>query len=114
MITHQQLRAARALIHIEQAELARRAHVSLVTVRRIEAADGGPRVAAATLETVRRVLEESGVEFIPDGVRRRTEGAEQQALLRDLTAISTRSAARLQGRDAMTEADLYDEDGLPA
>ena len=101
-------------MHLEQAELARRAQVSLVTIRRIEAADGGPRVAPATLETVRRVLEETGVEFIPDGVRLRTEAAEQESLFRDLQAISTRSAARLQGQDVMTEADLYDGDGLPA
>lgn len=101
-------------MHLEQAELARRAQVSLVTIRRIEAAEGAPRVASATLESVRRVLEESGVEFIPNGVRLRAQGAEQQALFRDLQAISTRSAAQLQGQDVMTEADLYDEDGLPA
>jgi transcriptional regulator with XRE-family HTH domain len=114
MITHQQLRAARALMHLEQAELARRANVSLVTIRRIEAADGGPRVAPGTLEIVRRVLEDAGVEFIPDGVRRRTERAEQEALFHDLQAISTRSAARLRGQDVMSEADLYNKDGLPA
>ena len=36
------------------------------------------------------------------------------SLYDDLRAISLRSAARLQGRDLLTDADLYDEDGLPA
>jgi transcriptional regulator with XRE-family HTH domain len=114
MITREQLRAARALLHIEQAELARRAQVSVVTIRRIEAADVVTRVAPAKLEAVRRALEEAGIEFIPNGVARRANGAEQAALFRDLQAISIRSAARLQGRNVTTEADLYNEDGLPA
>ncbi len=32
----------------------------------------------------------------------------------DLRAISLRSAARLQGHELLTEADLYNEGGLPA
>jgi transcriptional regulator with XRE-family HTH domain len=113
-ITQEQLRAARALLHLEQFELARRARVSPVTIRRIEAADEPPRVAPATLDAVRRVLEEAGVEFIPHGVRRRTKGTEHEAMFRDLQAISMRSAARFQGQDRTTEADLYGDDGLPA
>jgi transcriptional regulator with XRE-family HTH domain len=114
MITNQQIRAARSLLNLEQAELARRAHVSLITVRRIEAAQGAARVAAATVDVVRRVLEDAGIEFIPQGVQRRTDTAAQSGLLSDLRAISERSASRLQGQDTMTEADLYDENGLPA
>jgi transcriptional regulator with XRE-family HTH domain len=113
-ITQEQLRAARALLHLDQAELARRAHVSPVTIRRIEAADGPPRVSAATLENVRRALEEAGVEFIPRGVKRRLTEADKEALFNDILAISKRSAARLRGGEQMTEADLYDENGLPA
>ena len=37
-----------------------------------------------------------------------------RSLLADLRAISLRSAARLKGRALLTDADLYDEDGLPA
>ncbi|PPQ28719.1 helix-turn-helix domain-containing protein [Rhodopila globiformis] len=114
MTTQGQFRAARSLLHLDQAELARRAEVSLATIRRIETPDGEPRVAPATVDTVRRVLEEAGAEFIPHGVRRRTEGSAQEVLLRDLQAISQRSAARLKGQAVMTEADLYNEDGLPA
>jgi hypothetical protein len=35
-------------------------------------------------------------------------------LYADLRAISLRSAARLRGRELLTDTDLYDEDGLPA
>lgn len=114
-ITPEQIRAARALLRLEQAELARRAHVSVVTIRRIEGADGGERVTPVTLDGVRQALEQAGAEFIPDGVRRRrTARPEARSLYEDLRAISLRSAARLQGRELLTDADLYDEDGLPA
>ncbi|MFL5285115.1 MAG: hypothetical protein ACJ8AW_30105 [Rhodopila sp.] len=36
------------------------------------------------------------------------------SLLADLQTISKHSARRLQRQAAMTEADLYDEHGLPA
>jgi transcriptional regulator with XRE-family HTH domain len=114
-VTPEQIRAARALLRIEQAELAQRAHVSVVTIRRIEGTDGSERVTPVTLEGVRQVLEQAGAEFIPDGVRRRHAArADASSLYEDLRAISLRSAARLQGRELLTDADLYDKDGLPA
>ncbi len=112
--THDQIRAGRALLHLDQAELARRANVSPVTIRRIEASDGPPRVSPTTLENVGRALEDAGAEFIPNGVRRRKTAAEKEALFLELREISKRSAARLKGGEMMTEDDLYDEDGLPA
>ena len=114
-IKPEQIRAARALLRLEQAELAHRAHVSIVTIRRIEGAEGNERVAPVTVDGVRQVLEQAGAEFIPNGVRRRP-AVEPDAgpLFQDLRAISLRSAARLQGRELLTDADLYDEDGLPA
>jgi transcriptional regulator with XRE-family HTH domain len=114
-ITAEQFRAARALLRLEQAELAERAHVSIVTIRRLERGQGGERVAPGTFAGVRKVLEEAGVEFIPDGVRRRRSARpDARALYEDLRAISLRSASRLQGRELLTDADLYDENGLPA
>lgn len=115
MITPEQIRAARALLRLEQAELAERAHVSVVTIRRLEGGRQGDRVTPSTLAGVREALEQAGAEFIPDGVRRRrTRPDAQAALFDDLRAISLRSAARLQGRELLTDADLYDENGLPA
>lgn len=72
------------------------------------------RVAPGTLNDVRRALEQAGAEFIPDGVRRRRAARPDAAILYDdLRAISLRSAMRLKGRELLTDADLYDEDGLP-
>jgi transcriptional regulator with XRE-family HTH domain len=114
-ITPEQIRAARALLHLGQAELAARAHVSVVTIRRLERGQDSDRVAPGTLAGVRDVLEKAGAEFIPDGVRRRPIARQDaRALYEDLRAISLRSAARLQDRELLTDADLYDEDGLPA
>ena len=114
-VTPDQIRAARALLRLEQAELAQRAHVSVVTIRRLERTDRPQRVAPVTLEGVRQALERAGAEFIPDGVRRRRTGRpDATALYDDLHAISLRSAARLRGCDLLTDADLYDENGLPA
>ncbi len=115
MIQPEQVRAARALLRLEQDEVARRARVSVVTIRRLEAAQGMERVAPATLDAVRHILEQAGAEFIPDGVRRRRAAREGAAMLFDeLRAISLHSAEQLRQHEQLTEADLYDEDGLPA
>jgi transcriptional regulator with XRE-family HTH domain len=114
-ITPDQIRAARALLRLEQAELAERAKISIVTLRRLETKRGGERVAPATLARVRAVLEQAGAEFIPGGIRRRPVAQRYpRALFDKLRAISLRSAARLQERELLTDADLYDENGLPA
>lgn len=115
LVTPEQIRAARALLRLEQTELAHRAHVSVVTIRRLEGADGSERVAPVTLDGVRQALEQAGAEFIPDGVRRRRAARpDANSLYEDLRTISMRSGARLRGRELMTDADLYDENGLPA
>jgi transcriptional regulator with XRE-family HTH domain len=115
LITPEQIRAARALLRLEQDELARQAGVSAVTIRRIEAVDGVNRVAPATLDSVRRALEAAGAEFIDYGVRRRQPvRLDAEARFRELQAISRESAARLSGQTPLTEDDLYDESGLPA
>lgn len=58
-ITSEQIRAARALLRLEQAELAERARVSVVTIRRLERGRKGDRVAPGTSEGVRQALEEA-------------------------------------------------------
>lgn len=110
-----QLRAARALLRLEQVELARRAHVSVATICRLEA-DGGSRVlSSGTLDGVCQVLEQAGAEFIPGGVRRRPPARpDASAMFEELRAISLRSAERLGSRGLLTDTDFYDEDGLPA
>lgn len=113
LITPEQIRAARALLRMEQDELARRANVSTVTVRRLEAADGMSKVAPDTVEEVRRTLEQAGAEFIDRGVRHRGRTSEEAAdLLRAIQAIAARSAAKFKDAPPFSEDDLYDENGL--
>lgn len=114
-LTPDQIRAARALLRLEQAELARRAKISVVTLRRLEAEGGLGRVAAITVDSVRSALEQAGAEFISEGVRRRSvRRPDARARFDELRAISLRSADRLRGRTLLTDADLYDDNGLPA
>jgi transcriptional regulator with XRE-family HTH domain len=114
-ITPEQIRAARALIRVEQSDLADRAHVSVVTIRRLEAPDGSERVAPATIASVQHALEQAGVEFIPGGVRRRrATPRDHQALYQELREISLRSAAYQRQIEQLTEGELYDGNGLPA
>ncbi len=113
LITPDQIRAARALLRMDQEELARRAHVSVITVRRSEAGGGIGQVGVGTVEEIKRVLEAAGAEFIERGVRwRRLDEEEAAALHRDLHAIAVRSAERQARLPGFTEDDLYDEDGL--
>ena len=113
-VSPEQIRAARALLHLGQDELARRAHLSVVTIRRIESAQRTRQVAPETLGEVQRVLEVAGAEFIKGGVRRRrSDRSDRPGLFAELKAISQRSAERLRGREMMSDADLYDENGLP-
>jgi len=58
---------------------------------------------------------QAGTEFIPDGVRhRRASMLDARSMFEDLRAISLRSAARLHGHEPLADADLYNENGLPA
>lgn len=66
MLTPAQLRAARALLGIDQRTLAELAGVSLPTIQRMEASDGYVRGVVDTLTKVVRALESAGVELIGD------------------------------------------------
>ncbi|MEZ0243409.1 MAG: helix-turn-helix domain-containing protein [Sphingomonas sp.] len=64
MITSQQMRAARALLGIDQRELAELAGLSLPTIQRMEASDGQVRGVVDTLVKVISALEQAGIELI--------------------------------------------------
>lgn len=112
MITAEQIKAARALLRLEQEELARRAGVSISTVRRLEAPGGAELVAGETAANVIRILEEAGVEFTHRGVSLKSK-PQEEALLARLRAIAERAAAQHAGRHWLDDADLYGDDGLP-
>ncbi|WP_413992436.1 helix-turn-helix domain-containing protein [Labrys okinawensis] len=62
------MRAARALLGMEQAELAQRAGVSIPTIKRCESDTGtAAPVSQATQGKIRAALEEAGVEFTNGG-----------------------------------------------
>ncbi len=64
MITSQQMRAARALLGIDQRQLAELAGLSLPTIQRMEASDGQVRGVVDTLVKVISALEQGGIELI--------------------------------------------------
>ena len=67
MITSAQLRAARALLGIDQRELAQRCGLSLPTIQRMEASDGVIRGNVDSLMKLVEALSVAGIELIGDG-----------------------------------------------
>ena len=63
------MKAARALLGIDQKELARLSSVSLPTIQRMESSDGIVRAVVDSLEKVVNALNEAGVELIGSGAR---------------------------------------------
>lgn len=80
MMTAAQLRAARALLGIDQKTLAEMAGVSLPTIQRMEASDGNVRGIVDTLTKVIEALNAAGVELI--GENARSEGGGRGVRLR--------------------------------
>lgn len=66
MLTGEQIRAARALLRIEQAELAERSGISLPTIKRLEKAQGPVGGLARTAMAIQQVLEKAGVVFLAE------------------------------------------------
>lgn len=101
MITAAQLRAARALLRMDQRRLAHAAHLSLPTIQRMEASEGVIRGTVDSLMKLVAALEAAGVELINDGetsasggrgVRLRDPGA--QVLVADTALAANRLASR--------------------
>ena len=64
MISAAQLRAARALLGIDQKTLAQMAGLSLPTIQRMEASDGNVRGVVGSLTKIVEAIEAAGVELI--------------------------------------------------
>ena len=67
MITAAQLRAARALLGVDQRELAELCGLSVPTVQRMEASDGVIRGNVDSLMKLIAALEKAGLELIGEG-----------------------------------------------
>ena len=117
MITAEQIRAARALLRLDQSGLAQRAGISVATLRRIERGAQKARFAGQTVMSIQHALEAAGAEFIDNGVRckRRRTPEEKEKMVRDILAIAHQSAKFIaENPGSFSEDDLYDENGLPA
>jgi transcriptional regulator with XRE-family HTH domain len=64
MIYPVQIRAARSLLGMSQEELADAASISVITIKRIEAAGTQMKGTAQTMARIQRALESQGIEFI--------------------------------------------------
>ncbi|PGH57020.1 transcriptional regulator [Azospirillum palustre] len=69
MITASQLRAARALLGIDQKTLAELAGLSVPTIQRMEASDGNVRGVVESLTRVVEALDLAGIELIGDNAQ---------------------------------------------
>jgi transcriptional regulator with XRE-family HTH domain len=68
MITAAQLRAARALIGMDQRQLAEKSGLSLPTIQRMEASDGVIRGNVDSLMKLVAALDAAGIELIAEGM----------------------------------------------
>jgi transcriptional regulator with XRE-family HTH domain len=117
MVTAAQIRAARALLRLDQSGLAKRAGVSVATLRRIERGADTARASSQAVISLQHALEAAGAEFIDHGVRckRRRTPEEIAERLHKIKEISRRSAKFLaENPGGFSDDDLYDENGLPA
>jgi transcriptional regulator with XRE-family HTH domain len=117
MVTAGQIRAARALLCLDQSDLAQRAGVSLTTVRRVERGAEKARISTRAVASIQTALEAAGAEFIDNGVRcqQRRSPEEKERMVRDILEIAHQSAKFIaENPGSFSEDDLYDENGLPA
>ena len=68
MVTAPQLRAARALLGMDQRDLAIASGLSLPTIQRMEASDGVIRGHVESLMKLIAALEHAGIELIDEGM----------------------------------------------
>ena len=74
MITANQLRAARALLNIDQRETAELADLSVPTIQRMEASGGVIRANVDSLMKLVSALENAGIELINPGAQSASGG----------------------------------------
>jgi transcriptional regulator with XRE-family HTH domain len=74
MITGSQMRAARALLGIDQRQLAEMSGISLPTIQRMEASEGIVRGVVDTLTKVVEAIDRAGIELIGDNAESRARG----------------------------------------
>jgi transcriptional regulator with XRE-family HTH domain len=66
MLTPEQIRGARALLGLKQADLATAAGISTTGLNNIERGNADPK--ASTLKAIEAALIDAGIVFLPDGI----------------------------------------------
>jgi transcriptional regulator with XRE-family HTH domain len=64
MITAEQIRAARAILRLEQSTLAEMAGLSVETIKRLERQSGTLQATQETIDSIKEALELAGIEFL--------------------------------------------------
>ena len=64
MFTSYQLRAARAILRWSLEDLSEKTQIGTTTLKRFESGEGVPNGHFRNLETIKKALEEAGIEFI--------------------------------------------------
>src|SRR5216110_2779210 len=98
MITANQLRAARALLNIDQRQMAELADLSVPTIQRMEASDGVVRGNVDSLMKLVGALEAAGIELITEGAVSAQGG--RGVRLTKLAPTPRRARPRASGRRA--------------
>jgi transcriptional regulator with XRE-family HTH domain len=108
MLTGEQIRAARAILRMEQTALATEAGVSVETIKRLERLDGPLNAQFETLSAIRQVFERAGLDLQGDGVRR---AALRHAFLIANIAGQVQRVARVGlEREAKRDPKLFERD----
>lgn len=94
MITSSQMRAARALLGIDQRQLAEMAGLSLPTVQRMESSGGQVRGIIDTLMKVVEALESAGIELIGENSPSAGRGRGVRLREADIRVVKMNSAER--------------------
>ena len=106
MITAGQLRAARALIGLDQKTLADAAGVSVQTIQRMEASDNLVRGVVESLVKVIDAIERLGIELISDAATSSVGGRGVRLKVADATTYKARDAASRVLRKEKSPASL--------
>jgi len=68
LVTSSQIKVARALLKWSARELAEKSQISLVTLKRYEAANGIPDARLEQFVRIKQTLEAAGIEFLGDPI----------------------------------------------
>jgi len=99
MITAAQLRAARALLGLDQRQLAELAGLSAPTIQRMEASDGLIRGNVDSLMKLTAALDRAGVELIAEGAASQSDGRGVRLKAADAArALAAEAGAAQEGR----------------